>query len=208
MKEEHGMDVDAVAVRSSFDKIFKKHQEVSRAGAIAKFGGHGLYMKTGEVTIRDESEVEKVTRLHTATHLMHAALRAVLGPEVRQDGSDITVERTRFDFRFGRKVLPDELKKVEEWVNDAIARDLKVEYKEMAYEEALAEGALGFFKEKYPLRVKIYTIFESKTNELFSKEFCGGPHVTHTAEVGRFRIIKEESSSAGVRRIRGVVEDR
>lgn len=163
-------------------------------------------MKTGEVTIRDESEVEKVTRLHTATHLMHAALRAVLGPEVRQDGSDITVERTRFDFRFGRKVAPEELKKVEEWVNDAISRDLKVEYKEMAYEEALVEGALGFFKEKYPPRVKVYTMFDPKTGEIFSKEFCGGPHVGHTGEVGRFRIVKEESSSAGVRRIRGVVE--
>lgn len=192
--------------REDFDKEFKKHQEISRAGAEAKFGGHGLYLKTGEVTIRDESEVEKVTRLHTATHLMHAGLRAVLGPEVRQDGSDITAERTRFDFRFGRKVTPDELKKVEEWVNDAVEKDLTVKWEEMSYQEALAQGALGFFHEKYPERVKVYTMFDPKTNEMYSKELCGGPHVTHTGEIGRFRITKEESSSAGVRRIRGVVE--
>ncbi|MEK7099180.1 MAG: alanine--tRNA ligase-related protein, partial [Patescibacteria group bacterium] len=144
--------------REAFDEEFKKHQEISRAGAQAKFGGHGLYMKTGEVTIRDESEVEMVTRLHTATHLLHAGLRAVLGPEVRQDGSDITVERTRFDFRFPRKVMPEELQKVEQWVNDAVRRDLVVAWEEMAYEEGIKKGALGFFREKYPPRVKIYTM--------------------------------------------------
>jgi len=189
-----------------FERAMEKHREISRAGSVAKFGGHGLYLKTGEVTIRDESEVEKVTRLHTATHLMHAALRAVLGPEVRQDGSDITVERTRFDFRFGRKVTPDELKKVEEWVRDAVEKDLAVKREEMSYEEALAQGALGFFHEKYPSRVKVYTMFDPNTKEVYSKELCGGPHVAHTRQIGRFRIIKEESSSAGVRRIRGVVE--
>ncbi|MEK7082185.1 MAG: alanine--tRNA ligase, partial [Patescibacteria group bacterium] len=189
--------------KEGFDEEFKKHQETSRAGATAKFGGHGLYLKTGEVTIRDESEVERVTRLHTATHLLHAALRAVLGPEVRQDGSDITVERTRFDFRFGRKLTPDEIKKTEEWVNDAIRRDLKVEWEEMPYEEALQKGALGFFHEKYPPRVKAYSVFDPATGEVFSRELCGGPHVAHTAEIGQFKIIKEESSSAGVRRIRG-----
>lgn len=197
---EKAVDLDA------FNKEVERHKELSRAGSIAKFGGHGLYMKTGEVTIRDESEVERVTRLHTATHLMHAALRAVLGAEVRQDGSDITVERTRFDFRFSRKVMPDELKKVEEWVNDAVEKDLTVQWEEMSYEEALAKGALGFFHEKYPARVKVYTMLDPETGEVYSKEFCGGPHVAHTGEVGRFRITKEESSSAGVRRIRGVVE--
>jgi alanyl-tRNA synthetase len=192
--------------REVFDEEFKRHQEASRAGSEAKFGGHGLYMKTGEVTIRDESEVEKVTRLHTATHLMHAGLRAVLGPEVRQNGSDITVERTRFDFNFSRKVAPEELKKVEEWVNYAVKKDLTVEWKEMDYEEGVKTGALGFFKAKYPPRVKVYSMFDKTTGEVYSKEFCGGPHVEHTATVGTFKITKEESSSAGVRRIRGVIE--
>ena len=158
------------------------------------------------MTIRDESEVEKVTRLHTATHLMHAGLRAVLGPEVRQDGSDITVERTRFDFRFPRKVTPEELKNVEDWVNDAVTKDLKVEWKEMDYESALKEGALGFFKTKYPSRVKVYTVYDSSTGAVYSKEFCGGPHVEHTGSIGHFKIFKEESSSAGVRRIRAGIE--
>ncbi len=201
--EEMGFILDRV----EFDQEFKKHQEISRVGSEAKFGGHGLYMKTGEVTIRDESEVERVTRLHTATHLLHAALRAVLGPEVRQDGSDITVERTRFDFKFGRKLTPEEIKKVEEWVNDAIRRDLKVEWEETSYEDAMQKGALGFFREKYPPRVKVYSIFDAGTGEVLSREFCGGPHVTHTSEIGGFKITKEESSSAGVRRIRGVLTE-
>lgn len=206
IKDFEGGQRAAGLTREQFDEEFKKHQEISRAGSTAKFGGHGLYMKTGEVTIRDESEVEKVTRLHTATHLLHAALRAVLGREVRQDGSDITVERTRFDFKFPRKVTPEELQKVEQWVNAAVARDLTVTWEEMAYEEGIKKGALGFFREKYPPRVKIYTMADAATGEVLSCEFCGGPHVTHTAEVGKFKIIKEEASSAGVRRIRGIVE--
>jgi alanyl-tRNA synthetase len=192
--------------RENFDEEFKKHQEISRAGKEAKFGGHGLYLKTGEVTVKDESELEKVTRLHTATHLMHAGLRAVLGPEVQQNGSDITVERTRFDFNFPRKVVPDELKKVEEWVNDAVKKNLTVTWRETTYEEAIKDGALGFFKQKYPPKVKVYTMADAKTGEVYSKEFCGGPHVEHTGAVGTFKILKEESSSAGVRRIRGVIE--
>lgn len=205
IKDQGGAKV-AGLTREEFDREFANHQEVSRAGSEAKFGGHGLYLKTGEVTIRDESEVETVTRLHTATHLLHAGLRATLGAEVRQDGSDITVERTRFDFRFPRKVTPDELKKVETWVNDAIAKDLTVEWKETSYDEAVQEGALGFFKAKYPPRVKVYTMYDQATGAVYSKEFCGGPHVEHTGAVGRFMITKEESSSAGVRRIRGIIE--
>lgn len=203
---EYRTTIMSPEINREFDEEFKKHQEISRAGAAAKFGGHGLYMKTGEVTIRDESEVERVTRLHTATHLLHAGLRAVLGNEARQDGSDITVERTRFDFRFPRKLTPEELRKTEEWVNTAIRRDLKVEWQEMPYEEAVQKGALGFFHEKYPARVKVYSVFDAGTGEVFSRELCGGPHVTHTREIGQFKIIKEESSAAGVRRIRGVVE--
>jgi alanyl-tRNA synthetase len=125
---------------------------------------------------------------------------------VRQDGSDITVERTRFDFRFDRKVAPEELKQVEEWVNSAIQKDLVVEWKETSYEEALKEGALGFFRERYPERVKVYTMYDKATGEVYSKEFCGGPHVEHTGTVGTFKITKEEASSAGVRRVRGLIE--
>lgn len=191
--------------RKAFDEEFKKHQEISRAGAETKFGGHGLYLKTGEVTIRDESEVEKVTRLHTVTHLLHAGLRAILGSEVRQDGSDITVERTRFDFRFPRKVTPEELARVEQWVNEAIRRDLSVKWEEMSYEEALKQGALGFFREKYPPRVKVYSVYNAAAGEVVSAELCGGPHVSHTASIGQFKILKEESSSAGVRRIRAII---
>ena len=192
--------------RAAFEAKYEAHKAISRAGNESKFGGPGLYMKTGEVTIRDKSEVEKVTRLHTATHLLHAGLRAVLGPEVQQDGSDITVERTRFDFRFPRKVTPEELRKVEGWVNTATGKDLKVEWKEMSFEEATKEGALGFFRERYPERVKVYTMYDAASGEVYSKELCGGPHVEHTATVGTFKITKEESSSAGVRRIRGVIE--
>lgn len=198
-------NIDVQKLRRAFESEFKKHQEVSKAGSEAKFGGHGLYLKTGEVTIRDESEVEKVTRLHTATHLLHAGLRAVLGPEVQQDGSDITVERTRFDFRFPRKVTSKELKKVEDWVNDAVKKDLKIESREMSFEDATKEGALGFFRERYPERVKVYTV-QDASGAVYSKELCGGPHVEHTATIGTFRITKEESSSAGVRRIRGIIE--
>ncbi len=191
--------------REDFDAEFKKHQEISRAGAVGKFGGHGLYLKTGEVTVQDKSELEKVTRLHTATHLMHAALRKVLGPEVRQNGSDITVERTRFDFMFSRKLTPEETKKVEDLVNEVIQKDLPVSFVELPKAEAEKTGALFFFKERYPEKVKVY--YMGKTIEdAFSKEFCGGPHVTHTAEVGKFKIVKEEAVGAGMRRIRGVVE--
>lgn len=204
--KERGREKAGNLTREDFDAEFKKHQEISRAGKEAKFGGHGLYLKTGEVTVKDKSELEKVTRLHTATHLMHAGLHAFLGPEARQNGSDITVERTRFDFNFPRKVTPEELKKVESWVNEAIKKDLKVEWKEMTYEEAIKEGALGFFRQKYPERVKVYTMYDAKTGEVYSKELCGGPHVEHTNTIGEFEIIKEETSSAGIRRVRGVVK--
>lgn len=206
LTEELAARVGKTVDRAAFTEEIERHKEISRAGSVAKFGGHGLYLKTGEVTIRDESEIEQVTRLHTATHLLHAGLRAVLGAEVRQDGSDITVERTRFDFRFPRKVTPEELKNVEEWVNTAIRRDLSVRWEEMPYKEAVEKGALGFFREKYPPRVKAYSVFDKKTGEVFSRELCGGPHVTHTGEIGTFTITKEESSSAGVRRIRAVVK--
>jgi len=190
---------------AGFEEAVKHHQEISRAGQEKKFGGHGLLLDTGELKAADERELAIVTRLHTATHLLHAALRKVLGPDVRQDGSDITVERTRFDFTFPRKMTPEEIAEVERLVNGAIAGDFQVTKKDMAYEDALRSGALHFFKEKYPAEVHVYTIADPKSGEVFSKEFCGGPHVAHTGEIGAFRIAKEESSSAGVRRIRGVV---
>ncbi len=190
--------------RNGFDEQFRKHQEKSRAGQEKKFGGHGLLLDTGELKATDEKELNIVTRLHTATHLLNAALRKVLGNEVEQRGSDITVERTRFDFLFPRKLTPEEIKKIEELVNYAIQKDFPVTTKEMGVEEAKKSGALFFYKGVYPPKVKVYTVGDN--SETFSQELCGGPHVTRTGEIGKFRIAKEESSSAGIRRIRGVVE--
>ncbi len=188
-----------------FDREFKKHQEISRAGTEKKFGGHGLLLDTGELKAKDEIELVKVTRLHTATHLLQAALRQVLGNEVHQAGSDITAERTRFDFTFPRKLTPEEIKKTQDLVNKAVADDLQVTFHLLPKKEAEKTGALFFFKAKYGDPVKVYVMGESIDN-CFSKEFCGGPHVGHTAEVGRFKIAKEEPVSSGVRRIRGTVE--
>ena len=195
--------------REAFDEEFKKHQEKSRAGAEKKFGGHGLLLDTGELKVGNEEELKKATRLHTATHLLHAALRKVLGNEVRQAGSDITAERLRFDFNFPRKLTPEEIQKIEDLANEAVSKDYQVTKQEMDYEEAIKSGALAFFKLKYPKRVNVYSIGEGnnsmgKSIELFSRELCGGPHVSHTAEIGRIKITKEEAVSAGVRRIRAV----
>lgn len=191
--------------RDSFDEAFKKHQEISRAGAEKKFGGHGLILDTGEIKAANEEELAIVTRLHTATHLLHKALRDVLGPDVHQQGSDITVERTRFDFTFGRKLTEEELARIETIANDAIARDLPVQCVELPIGQARATGALHFFKEKYPECVKVYYVGQS-LEDAFSKEFCGGPHVGHAGEIGGIAIVKEEACSAGVRRIRAVLK--
>jgi alanyl-tRNA synthetase len=191
--------------RTDFDKEFARHQEVSRAGAEKKFGGHGLLLDTGELKAGTEEELKKVTRLHTATHLLQQALRDVLGPEVAQRGSDITVERTRFDFSFNRKVTAEELARVERIVNEKAQEDLPVSFVELPIDEAKKTGALYYFREKYPALVKVY--FAGSSLEIaYSKEFCGGPHVTRTSEVGKFKIIKEEAVSAGIRRIRAIVE--
>ena len=193
----HEIDIDEKA----FEEAFKKHQEISRAGIERKFGGHGLLLDTGELKAADEEELKKVTRLHTATHMLQAALRQVLGPEVHQMGSDITAERLRFDFTFPRKVTPEEISSVEDLINQKIKEDLTMNMIEMPIEEAKASGALTVERAKYAPIVKVYSI------ENFSKEVCGGPHVTHTGEVGNIKIIKEEASSAGVRRIRAQVAD-
>lgn len=186
--------------REGFDEEFRKHQEKSRAGAEKKFGGHGLILDTGELKAANEEELRIVTRLHTATHMLHAALRKVLGNELYQAGSDITAERLRFDFNFPRKLTAEEIKHVEDLVNDGIHRDLTVTKEEMPYEEATKTGALSFFKLKYPPKVNVYSVGD------FSKELCGGPHVTHSGEIGEFKITKEEAVSAGVRRIRAIVK--
>ncbi len=182
---EHGLTVD----KEAFQKAFEKHQELSKQGADKTFKG-GL---------ADHTEMTK--KLHTATHLLHRALRMVLGDHVKQKGSNITSERLRFDFSHPEKMTPEQLRRVEQIVNEQIDRDLPVSMRMMPLEEAVAAGAMALFGEKYEKNVKVYAIGD------FSKEVCGGPHVEHTGLLGRFKITKEQSSSAGVRRIRAVLQD-
>ena len=196
-------------VKKSFEISSEKHQEISRAGAEKKFGGHGI--AEGDLTASNSAELEIKTRLHTATHLLNAALHKVLGDEVSQRGSDISAERTRFDFVFNRKLTDEELKKVEDLVNDAIGQDYPVEIIEMPLAEAKKSGALFFYQGNYPDQVKVYSIGPSLDSgspfgRPFSRELCGGPHVGRTGEIGKFKIVKEGSSSAGIRRIRATVE--
>ena len=192
--------------REDFDKEFEKHQEASRAGKERKFGGHGMLLDTGELKATDEVELKKVTRLHTATHLMQAALKKVLGEDVSQRGSDITVERTRFDFTFDRKLTDEEISKIEDLVNDVIEKDLPFQYIEMPLEEAKKSGALFFFRGKYPPKVRVYYSGDSLKNA-FSRELCGGPHVSHTGDIGKLKIGKQEAVSEGVRRLRATIEE-
>ncbi len=173
---------------TGFNDAFSRHQELSRQGAEHKFKG-GL---------ADHSI--QTARLHTATHLLQAALRRVLGPHVKQRGSNITADRLRFDFSHDAKMTADQLEAVQRLVNDAIARDIEVVCSETTLDEARASGAIGLFEDKYDARVKVYTIGD------VSCEICGGPHAGRTSELGRFRIVKEESSSRGVRRIKAVLE--
>lgn len=180
---EKNVGVDA----EGFEKKFQEHQEKSRAGAAQKFKG-GLADNSGQTT-----------RLHTATHLLDGALRRVLGDTVFQKGSNITPERLRFDFSFDRKMTEEELAQVSDIVNEAISKAIPVVCEEMTVEEAKAAGAIGVFGDRYGERVKVYTI------EGYSKEICGGPHAQNTAELGTFRIVKEQASSAGVRRIKAVI---
>jgi alanyl-tRNA synthetase len=174
-------------IKKGFQGEIKKHQEVSQVGAEKKFGGVG------------EGATQESAKLHTATHLLHTALRKVLGEHVKQMGSDITPQRLRFDFSHTQKMTKEEIEKVEAIVNEIIRKGLEVKKEEMKYQDAINSGALAFFKEKYPETVNVYTIGD------FSKEICAGPHVKNTSELGSFKITKEESSSAGVRRIRAVL---
>jgi alanyl-tRNA synthetase len=144
-------------------------------------------------------------KYHTATHLLHRALRMILGDHVAQKGSNITAERMRFDFSHGAPMTNDEIKKVENIVNEQIKKDLPVKMEILNLEEAKASGATALFGEKYESQVKVYTIGDESTG-VFSKEVCGGPHVERTGTMGTFKIQKEQSSSAGVRRIRAVLE--
>ena len=186
---ERGVSVDEDAFREEM----KKHQDISRAGSEQKFKG-GL---------ADHSE--KTTALHTATHLMLAGLRKFLGDGVHQAGSNITEERTRFDFTSPEKVSREVLDQVEAYVNEAIQKGTVVKTEVMDKEVARASGVEGSFWEKYPEKVTVYRVVASD-GTVYSEELCGGPHVTHTSGMGRFRIVKEEASSAGVRRIKAVLE--
>ena len=186
---ENGMTVN----RAEFDEAFKKHQELSRAGGDQIFKG-GL-----------QDHGETATRYHTATHLLHQALRLVLGNHVAQKGSNITAERMRFDFSHPAPMTKEELRQVEDMVNQQIQKDLPVWEETMDLEAAKTAGAAALFGEKYESQVKVYTMGNS-VSDYFSKEVCGGPHVKHTGLLGKFTIQKEQSSSAGVRRIRAVLE--
>ncbi len=184
MARENGLTVD----RAGVEAAFSEHQNKSKQGAEQRFKG-GL------------AEANEVTaRLHTATHLLQAALRKVLGDGVAQKGSNITTERLRFDFSFERKMTPEEVKEVEKLVNEAIQADVPITCEEMTVDEARTQGAIGLFGDKYGEKVKVYTMGK------YSREICGGPHASHTGELGTFKIKKEEASSAGVRRIKAVLQ--
>ncbi|MFA5052649.1 MAG: alanine--tRNA ligase [Parcubacteria group bacterium] len=187
LSAERGIEFD----ESSFDEEFKRHQEFSRTASAGMFKG-GL---------ADASE--KTTKLHTAAHLTLAALRKVLGDHVSQKGSNITTERLRFDFSHPVKMTPEEIKKTENMVNDWISSGADVSVEEMDISEAKNAGATGVFGDRYGEKVKVYSIGEHGE---ISKEICGGPHVSNIGTLGRFKIIKEESASAGIRRIKAVLE--
>ncbi len=189
LAKEKGIVID----KNAFDIKFKEHQELSRAGSEQKFKG-GL-SGTGEME----------TKYHTATHLLHQALRDILGDSVSQKGSNITSERLRFDFAFERKLTDDEKQRVEDTVNEKIKMKLPVGKVSMKKEDAEKTGAHHFFGEKYPDEVNVYYIGDS-LETAYSKEFCGGPHVENIDALGKFKIVKEEAVSAGVRRIKATLE--
>ena len=184
--EELAAELGLAVDRAGYEEAFKKHQELSKQGDATFKGG-----------LADNTVA--TTRLHTATHLLHKALQMVLGPHAQQKGSNITPERLRFDFSHSEKMTPEQLKQVEEIVNDAIRRNLVVTMETMTIEEAKARGATALFAAKYGEQVKVYAAGD------FSMEVCGGPHAATTGELGGFKIQKEESSSAGVRRIKAVI---
>ena len=183
MAREKGLTVDV----KGYEAAYAEHQAKSRAGSEQKFAC-GL-----------ADHKEQTTNLHTATHLLHAALKKVCSPDIEQRGSNITEERLRFDFNFARKLTPEEVAEVERLINEQIALDIPVTMKEMTLEDAKKEGFTGLFESKYGEMVKTYSIGE------FSKEICGGPHAEHTGLLGTFKIAKQENVSAGVKRIKAVL---
>ncbi len=183
MAREKGFEVDL----PGYNEAYEKHQALSRQGAEQKFKG-GL---------ADHSD--QTAKLHTATHLLQAALRRVLGGGVEQRGSNITADRLRFDFSYNDKMTPEEIAEVEKLVNEAIQARIPIDCREMSFEDAQGEGAIGLFGDRYGEKVKVYTMGD------FSKEVCGGPHAANTGDLGGFKITKEESSSRGVRRIKAVL---
>jgi len=193
LAEEKGLKID----EKEFQKEFKKHQEISRTATAGKF-------KSG---LADHSK--EVTKLHTATHLLLAALRKVLGSRVYQRGSNITKDRLRFDFSYFEKLTDKQIKEVEDLVNKQIKKDLSVICEEMSLEKAKKIDATGIFESKYGDKVKVYNMGNNQLTDsksVFSREICNGPHVKSTGELGHFKILKEKSSSAGVRRIKAVLE--
>ncbi len=184
MAREKGLKVDV----KGYEAAYAEHQAKSRAGSEQKFAC-GL-----------ADHKEETTRLHTATHLLHAALKIVCSPDVEQKGSNITEERLRFDFNFPRKLTPEEVAEVERLVNEQIQKNVPVVMREMSLEEAKKEGFTGLFESKYGERVKTYTIGD------FSKEICGGPHAKSTGELGTFKIAKQENVSAGIKRIKAILQ--
>jgi len=192
LAKERKLEIDI----EGFKEAFEKHRAISRAGAEKKFGGVG------------KEATYEATKLHTATHLLHAALRKILGPHAKQMGSDITSQRLRFDLSHPKKITTEEIKKVEDLVNQKIKEELDIKKEETSYEQALKSDALAFFKEKYPKIVSVYSISDPSdpSGQVFSKEICAGPHVKRTSELGKFKIIREESSGAGIRRIRAILE--
>ncbi len=195
MTMEMAHENDLVVDTASYKEEYEKHQETSRIGAEKKFKGglsdHGV----------------QTTKLHTATHLLNEALRKLIDPKITQKGSNITAERLRFDFNFDRKLTTEEIRRVEDEVNRVISLGLEVKKEDMSPEEAKKQGAQAEFGARYPQKVSVYTVVDSSsTNGWYSKEICMGPHVRNTSEIGVFKIIKEEASAAGIRRIKAVVE--
>ena len=188
MIEELAAEKNRTVDRKGFDEEYRKHQELSRVGAEQKFKG-GL-----------SEASEMTTKLHTATHLLNEALRKIISKDIHQKGSNITTERLRFDFNFDRKLTPEEVKKVEDEVNRLIKESLPVVKEEMRPEEAIKKGAQAEFGARYPEKVSVYSVGK------YSKEICMGPHVANTKDIGKFKILKEESSAAGIRRIKAIVE--
>jgi alanyl-tRNA synthetase len=197
LTEEMAVERGQVVDRVVFQQEFRKHQDLSRSGSEQKFAG-GL-ADTSEATVK----------LHTATHMLHQALRSVLGPHVEQKGSNITPERLRFDFSHPDKMTSEQIQAVEHLVNENIAKDLPVHFEMLTLDEAKGRGAIGLFEDKYATlgdQIKVYFIGDKPTGEYFSKEVCGGPHVEHTGLLGHFKISKEEAVAGGVRRIKAILE--